>query len=85
LSHRCIPIADRVRRVRRAGREASGRRRGAELRRCRLYEKRVGVAYGEVAPDHPLNAGIVTLDRAPHTAQGMVEYAIDVDIRQATV
>ena len=44
------------------------------------YEKLVGVAYGEVDLDHPLNAGIVNLDRAPRNAQGMVEYNIDVHI-----
>lgn len=44
------------------------------------YDKLVGVAFGEVDPAHPLNAGIVNLDRAPRNARGMVEYDADVHI-----
>ncbi|MBI2370049.1 MAG: hypothetical protein HYV08_07410 [Deltaproteobacteria bacterium] len=41
------------------------------------YEKLVGRFHGELDPAHPLNAGIVDLDRAPRNARGRVEYAAD--------
>src|SRR5262245_57152789 len=41
------------------------------------YEKVVGRASGEVAPAHPLNAGIVNLANAPANSAGRVEYSID--------
>src|SRR6266446_1035651 len=41
------------------------------------YEKIVGRFYGELEPSHPLNAGIVDLDKAPRSANGRVEYASD--------
>jgi hypothetical protein len=44
------------------------------------YEKLVGRAIGEVDPEHPLNRGVVNLDRAPRNARGMVEYEVDVYI-----
>lgn len=44
------------------------------------YEKLVGRAFGELDPRHPLNAGIVNLDKAPRNAAGMVEYDVDVYI-----
>lgn len=53
---------------------------GVEFGDVGQYEKLVGVAYGEVDPADPLNAGIVNLDRAPRNVQGMVEYDIDVHI-----
>jgi len=42
------------------------------------YEKVVGRAFGEVDPDHPLNQGIVNIDKAPRNAAGRVEYAVDI-------
>jgi hypothetical protein len=41
------------------------------------YEKIVGRFYGELDPVHPLNAGIVDIDKAPRNARGQVEYASD--------
>lgn len=41
------------------------------------YEKVVGRARGAVDPRHPLNAGIVNLDKAPVNADGFVEYVSD--------
>jgi hypothetical protein len=41
------------------------------------YEKIVGRYHGALDPAHPLNAGIVDLDKAPRNALGMVEYAAD--------
>src|SRR5438105_4858700 len=41
------------------------------------YEKIVGRYHGELDPAHPLNAGIVDLDKAPRNAKGMVEYSAD--------
>jgi hypothetical protein len=41
------------------------------------YEKVVGRFYGELDPAHPLNAGIVDLDKAPRNARGRVEYSAD--------
>src|SRR3954453_23623179 len=41
------------------------------------YEKVVGRFHGELDPAHPLNAGIVDLDKAPRNARGMVEYSSD--------
>src|SRR5437867_8501938 len=44
------------------------------------YEKLVGVAHGEVDPDHPLNAIITDIELAPRNDRGLVEYDIDVYI-----
>src|SRR5829696_9622929 len=41
------------------------------------YEKVVGRFHGELDPAHPLNTGIVDLDKAPRNARGMVEYSAD--------
>lgn len=41
------------------------------------YEKVVGRFVGAADPDHPLNAGIVGLARAPRNADGLVDYACD--------
>src|ERR1700686_4864088 len=41
------------------------------------YEKIIGRFHGELDPTHPLNAGIVDLDKAPRNASGRVEYASD--------
>lgn len=38
------------------------------------YEKLRGKLYGEVDPAHPLNAGIVNIEKAPRNPLGMVEY-----------
>ncbi len=53
---------------------------GASFGHVGQYAKLVGVAYGEIDPNDPLNAGIVNLDRAPRNARGMVEYDVDVYI-----
>ena len=39
------------------------------------YQQLTGHAYGELDPEHPLNAIITDLDLAPRNARGMVEYA----------
>ncbi len=44
------------------------------------YIRLIGTAYGELDPHHPLNAGIVNLDKAQRNAQGRVEYEMDVYI-----
>ncbi len=44
------------------------------------YVRLMGTAYGELDPDHPLNTGIVNLDKAPRNARGRVEYEMDVYI-----
>jgi hypothetical protein len=41
------------------------------------YERVVGRFHGELDPAHPLNTGIVDLDKAPRNARGMVEYSSD--------
>lgn len=41
------------------------------------YEKVVGRFHGELDPAHPLNSGIVDLDKAPRNARGHVEYSAD--------
>jgi hypothetical protein len=41
------------------------------------YEKIVGRAFGEVDPAHPLNAGIINIDKARTNAGGRVEYTVD--------
>jgi hypothetical protein len=40
----------------------------------------VGKVRGELDPNHPLNTGIVNLDKAPRNARGMVEYETDLFI-----
>jgi hypothetical protein len=44
------------------------------------YVRLMGTAYGELDPEHPLNAEIVNLTRAPRNAHGRVEYEMDVYI-----
>ncbi|MEJ0016529.1 MAG: alpha/beta hydrolase domain-containing protein [Acetobacteraceae bacterium] len=44
------------------------------------YERLHGTIFGELDPAHPLNAGIVNLDRAPRNAGGFVEYQSDIRI-----
>jgi hypothetical protein len=41
------------------------------------YERLHGIVFGELDPTHPLNAGIVNLDRAARNARGNVEYRSD--------
>ena len=41
------------------------------------YERLHGTLFGELDPTHPLNAGIVNLDRAPRNTHGNVEYLSD--------
>ncbi len=47
---------------------------GAEFGAAGAYERLHGTAYLELDPAHPLNAGIVNLDKAPRNARGNVEY-----------
>lgn len=42
-----------------------------------VYEKIVGRFHGELDPPHPLNAGIVDLEKAPRNTRGRVEYSAD--------
>ena len=44
----------------------------------------MGTAYGELDPQHPRNAVIVNLAKAPRNARGCVEYAADVYIMRPT-
>ncbi|MGE0222512.1 MAG: alpha/beta hydrolase domain-containing protein [Acetobacteraceae bacterium] len=48
---------------------------GAEFGTVGAYESISGTAHGALDPAHPLNAGIVNLDRAPRNAAGLVEYS----------
>ena len=47
---------------------------GAEFGVVGAYERLHGTAFCELDPAHPLNAGIVNLDKAPRNARGNVEY-----------
>ena len=47
---------------------------GMEFDAVGAYERLHGVAFGELDPAHPLNAGIVNLDRGARNARGCVEY-----------
>ncbi len=53
---------------------------GASFGDVGQFEKLTGTAYGEVDPDHPLNAIIQDIDLAPRNARGMVEYSTDLYI-----
>ena len=44
------------------------------------YEHLFGYVEGELDPDHPRNARIVNLDRAPRNSNGNVEYRADIQI-----
>jgi hypothetical protein len=50
---------------------------GAEFGAVGPYERLHGVVFGELDPTHPLNAGIVNLDRAARNTHGNVEYQGD--------
>ena len=55
---------------------------GAEFGAVGAYERLHGTAFCELDPAHPLNAGIVNLDRAPRNARGNVEYQSEFRILQ---
>jgi hypothetical protein len=57
---------------------------GASFGERGTYERLIGRAYGEVDPQHPLNAIIQDIELAPRNARGLVEYATDVDILKPT-
>jgi hypothetical protein len=50
---------------------------GTEFGAVGPYERLHGTIFGELDPTHPLNVGIVNLDRAPRNAHGNVEYQSD--------
>jgi hypothetical protein len=50
---------------------------GAEFGAVGSYERLHGTIFGELDPKHPLNAGIVNLDRAARNERGYVEYQSD--------
>jgi len=45
-----------------------------------IYQRLLGRAYGEVDPQHPLNAIIQDIELAPRNARGLVEYSTEVEI-----
>jgi hypothetical protein len=53
---------------------------GQEFGTAGSYLRITGTAYGELDPEHPLNAVIVNLDRAPRNGRGLVEYEAEFDI-----
>jgi hypothetical protein len=53
---------------------------GASFGTVGQYEMLTGVAYGELDPKDPINAGIVNLQYAPLNARGHVEYDVDITI-----
>ncbi len=53
---------------------------GHEFGSTGAYEVVAGKAYGEVAPENPLNHCIVNLSTAPRNQRGAVEYSCDVHI-----
>jgi hypothetical protein len=53
---------------------------GQEFGTAGSFLRITGTAYGELDPDHPLNAVIVNLDKAPRNGRGLVEYEADFDI-----
>jgi hypothetical protein len=50
---------------------------GAEFAGVGNYERLHGTVLGELDPRHPLNAGVVNLDKAARNARGHVEYQSD--------
>src|SRR5215470_9524428 len=50
---------------------------GAEFGDVGPYERLHGTIFGELDPTHPLNIGIVNLDRAARNVHGNVEYQSD--------
>src|SRR6266404_5869274 len=50
---------------------------GTEFGAVGPYERLHGTIFGELDPTHPLNVGIVNLDRAARNAHGNVEYQSD--------
>jgi hypothetical protein len=50
---------------------------GTEFGAVGPYERLHGTIFGELDPAHPLNVGIVNLDRAARNTQGNVEYQSD--------
>jgi len=58
---------------------------GAEFGAVGPYERLHGTIFGELDPTHPLNAGIVNLDRAARNAHGNVEYQSDFRILKRSI
>jgi len=63
---------------------------GREFGSVGAYECVSGTVHGTLDPAHPLNAGIVNLDKAPRNADGLVEYESEfslikpIDLRRAS-
>ena len=57
---------------------------GMEFAPTGSYVRLAGTAAGELDPSHPVNAGIVNLDRAPRNARGLVEYEVDFYLMRPT-
>jgi hypothetical protein len=55
---------------------------GSEFAAVGAYERLHGTAFCELDPAHPLNAGIVNLDKAPRNARGNVEYQSEFRIQK---
>ena len=53
---------------------------GTEFGAVGPYERLHGAVFGELDPMHPLNVGIVNLDRAERNSRGNVEYRSDIRI-----
>jgi hypothetical protein len=56
---------------------------GTEFGAVGSYERLHGTVFGELDPRHPLNAGIVNLDRAVRNSRGNVEYRSEVALVEA--
>jgi len=52
---------------------------GREFGEAGAYERIRGVAYGELDPADPRNAGIAGLESAPRNARGRIEYSADLE------
>ena len=50
---------------------------GTEFGAVGPYERLHGTIFGELDPTHPLNVGIINLDRVARNAHGNVEYQSD--------
>ncbi|MFI5110358.1 MAG: hypothetical protein ACHP78_16165, partial [Terriglobales bacterium] len=57
---------------------------GASFGNVGPYTVIVAIAHNKLDPDHPANAGIVDIKRAPRDAHGMVDYSEDVVILRPT-
>jgi hypothetical protein len=79
VSMAAVPVEARITRIE-FGRVESPSFGGRTFGTVGTFDKLVGIAYGEIDPEHPSNRIMTDVELAPRNARGMVEYSTDIYI-----